>query len=62
MIMTEQEIQIVNAMEKYGGSFVKALATTCRLADEDNLWRIRHAFPEIWANYTGIAETLELKR
>lgn len=42
---------IQHNMERYGGSFVKALAVAMRKADADNLQRIVEAFPEIMEKY-----------
>lgn len=52
---TEQNFAVVEAMEKYGGSFVAALATAMRRADTQNFWKLRLAFPEIWNQYTDMA-------
>jgi len=49
--MNEEDIKIVEAMEKYGGSFVKALANACRHADHYNLGKIRQTFKEYWDTY-----------
>jgi len=43
--------EIADAMVKYGGSFVQALGRAARLADLDNMSRLREAFPEYWINY-----------
>jgi hypothetical protein len=49
--MTENEIEVVDAMAKMGGSFVKALAECFRCADAVNFKRLRDAFPEYWRQY-----------
>lgn len=49
--MTTSDIQTLNAMSQYGGSFVKALACAALHADSENLERIKKAFPELWDTY-----------
>lgn len=49
--MSEEDIVVVEAMEKYGGSFVKALAALCYRADHINLQKIKSTWPEYWAEY-----------
>lgn len=50
--MSEQDYKTVEAMEKYGGSFVKALATLARHADPENLRRIKETWSQYWATYS----------
>ena len=38
-------------MEKWGGSFVKALGAAARRADGRNLERIKDAFQDYWSEY-----------
>lgn len=45
--MDEEELEIVEKMEKYGGSFVQALAQCFRCADPCNFAKLRITF----ANY-----------
>lgn len=54
--MNDDEIRVVSAMAKYGGSFVKALAELCWRADPINLTKIKRAWPEYWAEYETIAD------
>lgn len=49
--MSEQEIKVVETMEKYGGSFVKALAQCFYRADRNNINKLKEAFPEYWGQY-----------
>jgi len=49
--MDEQEMKIVEAMSKYGGSFVKALAEAYRRGDARNRGRLRVTFAEYWETY-----------
>lgn len=46
---------VVRAMERFGGSFISALATAIRCADTHNLWKIKTTWPEYWAEYTHMA-------
>lgn len=54
--MDDQDIEVFEAMEKYGGSFVKALATAMARADAINLAKLKAAFPEYWQQYSEMAE------
>lgn len=49
--MDEEDFQVVEAMEKYGGSFVKALAQLCHRADPVNLQKIKYTWPDYWEEY-----------
>ena len=49
------DTQILDAMEKYGGSFVKSLSNTMRLADPINFERLRAAFDDRWKQYAAMA-------
>ena len=53
--MKENEIVVVEAMEKYGGGFVKALAECFRRADHINLAILKTAFKHYWDEYEEIA-------
>ena len=57
--MNDEDIKIIEAMEKYGGSFVKALANAMRHADHTNLGRLRQTFHEYWATYREMSGQLE---
>jgi hypothetical protein len=50
--MTKQELDIIGAMELFGGSFVKALAVCFKRADEDNFWILRQSFDHYWVKYS----------
>lgn len=54
--MNDKDIDIIEAMEKYGGSFVVALAQAARRADSINLAKLKAAFPEYWEQYRTMAE------
>jgi len=49
--MTERELKTIENMEKYGGSFVKALANCFRHADSKNFFILRVAFDDYWTKY-----------
>lgn len=49
--MTEREFEVVRKMEKYGGSFVKALADCFHLADPENFNKLKKTFSEYWEQY-----------
>lgn len=49
------DYRIVQTMLRFGGSFAKALAVACERADDDNLARIKRAFPELWSEYAEMA-------
>lgn len=44
-------IDVSEAMELWGGSFVKVLGIAIRLADNSNRVRLKKAFPEFWGQY-----------
>lgn len=54
-----REYWTIEAMAKYGGSFVKALAEAARRADPVNLRKIREAWPEYWSEYEETGRKLE---
>ncbi len=51
----------IEAMTKYGGSFVKALAEAARRADRQNLAKIKTTWVEYWAEYEKTGRELEAK-
>jgi len=55
--MTITDGNIIAAMHRYGGQFEKALAVAALKADDENLARIKTAFPEMWEKYQGVSET-----
>lgn len=54
--MNESDMKTLEAMEKYGGSFVSHLATAARHADPVNLQKIKATFSEYWREYKEMAE------
>ena len=53
---TAEDYDVIEAMVQLGGGFVSALGEAARRADEDNLERLKLAWPEYWARYTALAE------
>jgi hypothetical protein len=47
---------ILDAMQRYGGSFVVALARLFERADPQNQAILRDAFQHVWAEYREIVE------
>jgi len=54
--MRDDALEVVEAMDKYGGGFVKALAQCIRRADCQNEDRLRLAFRDYWQKYRDLAE------
>ncbi len=50
------DYDIVNAMRRYGGSFVSGLGKLWFSADADNKRRLKTAFPEYWEKYAKLAK------
>lgn len=50
--MTESEFEVVENMEKYGGSFVKALAECFHRADPNNFKKLKKTFINYWVQYS----------
>lgn len=48
--------EVLDAMEEFGGGFVRHLAAAWRRADEDNFRRLKAAFPHYWDQYTAVAQ------
>ena len=51
--MTPQDLNTVENMDRYGGSFVKALAVLARHADHNNLQKIKNTWSVYWKEYGG---------
>jgi hypothetical protein len=49
--MTIQDLRIIEAMSKYGGSFAKAVANAAKFADDNNYNTLKRSFPELWEKY-----------
>jgi len=50
-LLLEKDYKTLDKMEKYGGSFVKALAKLARHADPQNLAKIKSTWSEYWEFY-----------
>lgn len=68
IVGTEKQIEedardywTIEAMAKYGGSFVKALAECARRADPQNLAKIKATWIEYWAEYEKTGREMEEK-
>lgn len=49
------------AMQRYGGDFVKLLGRAARHADADNHAKIKATWPEYWAKYEQMGQALRQK-
>lgn len=49
------DAQVLDAMGRYGGSFVVALSLAARLADAYNRAKIKQTWPEYWETYSAFA-------
>jgi hypothetical protein len=58
---TVEDARVLEAMDRYGGSFVRALAQAAWLADPINLAKLKATFPEYWAEYTRFAAVEPLR-
>ena len=47
-----EDREVVDAMARFGGSFVKALAECFRRADATNFQILKASFPNYWSAYT----------
>jgi len=52
-VITDQDVLL--AMIKEGGSFVRSLGEAGIAADAENLKRIKRTWPEYWREYMGVA-------
>ena len=59
--MNERDCWTVDAMEKYGGSFVQALGNLARHADPTNLEYIKTTWVNLWSQYEDIGKRMEAK-
>jgi len=53
------DIDVLKAMQIYGGAFAHALAVAGLHADKHNLARIKAGWPDYWAKYTGFAQRIK---
>lgn len=54
--MNEKQMRTIEAMEEYGGSFVKALARCFRTADQTNFQKLFVTFNAYWREYEEMAQ------
>jgi len=57
--MSEADLNVINAMKKYGGSFVSHLGAAAQHADRQNLAKLKATFPEYWKQYAEMADQKE---
>ena len=50
-----EDSQVIDAMLKYGGGFVQALAATLTRADSENRAALKRAMSKYWTRYTNMA-------
>jgi hypothetical protein len=63
MVTMENDIfEVLAAMEKFGGSFVRTLASLYRLADGQNQARLRHAFDEYFTKYDAMSTAIKERK
>ena len=48
----------IETMMEYGGSFVRKLGAAALVADTENLTKIKHTWPDYWAQYSRMAKQL----
>lgn len=58
---TGLDYKVVETMEKYGGSFVKALAECFRRADSHNFLKLYLTFGEYWEQYRKMSGFMACK-
>jgi hypothetical protein len=49
--VSDHDRLVIQAMARFGGSFVQALAAAASAADAQNLAKIKATWPEYWAKY-----------
>jgi len=49
--MNEKDYWIIEAMRKFGGGFVRALAEAASQADPENLSKIKSTWAKYWEDY-----------
>lgn len=56
---TQRDYWTIEAMLKYGGSFVQALGKAAAVADRQNLMKIKITWPDYWEQYTRWGKKME---
>lgn len=54
----DKDYYTIEAMRKYGGSFVQSLAAMAQQADHINLHKIKTTWPKYWAEYERMGDKL----
>lgn len=54
--MKPEDVKTIQAMIRFGGSFVKALGHAAFAADAENLQKIKDTWPEYWQRYTEMSQ------
>ena len=54
-MLNENDYKVIEAMHKYGGSFVESLAQAFDHADINNYEKLKKAFPQYWKTYESMA-------
>jgi hypothetical protein len=52
----QHDIEILEAMNKYGGSFARSISLAAWAADSENYAKLKAAFPELWTQYAVFAK------
>jgi len=55
-MLDDKEYEMIECMQKYGGSFARALAECLLRADPTNYQKLKRAFPEYILEYTEMAK------
>lgn len=53
--MSSEDLAVIEAMKKYGGSFAAHLAQAASCADAENLAKIKATWPGYWQRYAEMA-------
>ena len=53
-----KDFDVARTMIEYGGSFVRKLGAAALVADQDNLAKIKNAWPDYWAQYGRMAKQI----
>lgn len=59
--MTDSERETIEAMQKFGGGFVRRLGEAWIHADQENARKLRMAFPQYWDQYAQVAANEKLR-
>lgn len=57
--MNDRDCWTLDAMDKYGGGFIKSLSTLARHADSVNLLKIKAKWEEYWLEYETAGRKME---